>query len=122
MGAGFVLYIMLKRPICIIDGCKGMVAKHHKRKNGSWSYRKLCATHHRKKYKMSVGNAKRKRMHGETENMERSICLICGWNKAPCDRHRIKLGCDGGKYTLGNVLSVCPNCHRLIHMGLLDLT
>lgn len=25
-----------------------------------------------------------------------------------------------GKYEQGNVVSLCPNCHRLIHRGLLD--
>lgn len=68
----------------------------------------------------SVNSAKKRKL-GETLKMERSICVLCGWDKAPCDRHRIKYGSDGGKYTLGNTLSVCPNCHRMIHMNLLKI-
>ena len=44
-------------------------------------------------------------------------CFLCGWDKTYCDRHRIKTGAEGGRYVTGNVLIVCPNCHRLIHSG-----
>jgi hypothetical protein len=44
-------------------------------------------------------------------------CFKCGWNESYCDRHRIIKGEDGGKYILGNVISLCPNCHRIEHRG-----
>jgi len=47
-------------------------------------------------------------------------CQFCGWDKAFCDRHRIVEGKNGGVYSKENVVSLCPNCHRLIHLGLLD--
>ncbi|MBE3141571.1 MAG: HNH endonuclease [Thermoplasmata archaeon] len=48
-------------------------------------------------------------------------CIFCGWDKAECDAHRIIYGCNGGQYTTNNVVPVCPNCHRLIHRGLLKI-
>lgn len=47
-----------------------------------------------------------------------SQCWLCGWDRAPCDRHRIipKAG-----YKRGNVISLCPNCHRLLTMGFVSL-
>lgn len=114
---------MSKRPICIINGCNNLAHYHHKHKDGSYSYHKLCGNHHRKKYNIKIVNhtKKNKKKRDEALNIDRSTCTLCGWNKAPCDRHRIKYGCNGGEYTLGNVLSVCPNCHRLIHMNLLKI-
>ena len=33
------------------------------------------------------------------------------------DCHRIKHGSDGGKYTKGNIVVCCANCHRKCHSG-----
>ena len=46
-------------------------------------------------------------------------CVACGW-EGPCDLHRIVPGKKNGKYTSGNTLELCPNCHRLAHKGILD--
>lgn len=111
---------MTEKPKCMIDGCSNLALPKYKRKDGSVYYRKLCTKHHREKYNMPYDNRKAKKC-GETYDMDRSVCVLCGWDKAPCDRHRIVFGCDGGGYTIKNVISVCPNCHRLIHLGLLDV-
>lgn len=50
--------------------------------------------------------------------LKKKKCSICDWN-GPCDRHRIKWGRFGGKYTKGNIMIVCLNCHRLIHRNIL---
>jgi len=39
-------------------------------------------------------------------------CPLCGWY-GPLDSHRLVPGKDGGEYLLGNVINICPNCHRL---------
>ena len=106
--------IFTKRPICSIEGCSNLVHKAGKRFDGTWNYKKLCGSHHRKKYGMKTT--------GGREGIDNKVpCRICGWNKAPCDRHRIEY--RGGKkgYTKGNVIILCPNCHRLVHLGLLKL-
>lgn len=41
----------------------------------------------------------------------------CGWSII-VQRHRIKPGRDGGKYEMGNVISLCPNHHALADRGL----
>lgn len=43
-------------------------------------------------------------------------CERCGWCDAPCDRHKVdpSLG-----YIKGNVRILCPNCHRLVTLGLI---
>jgi uncharacterized protein with PIN domain len=50
--------------------------------------------------------------------LDTSKCSLCG-EVIPCDKHRIIHGKDGGKYESGNVISVCPNCHRKIHLNLI---
>jgi hypothetical protein len=39
-------------------------------------------------------------------------CAVCGYNRAPCDVHRLV---PQRGYVMGNVVQVCPNCHREIH-------
>jgi hypothetical protein len=43
-------------------------------------------------------------------------CRICdNDNYSTLSVHRIKPGCEGGKYTEMNVVVCCENCHRRIH-------
>lgn len=42
-------------------------------------------------------------------------CAICGWNEAACDIHHIIPKKDGGSDDNGNLIYICPNCHRLCH-------
>ncbi len=37
------------------------------------------------------------------------------------DIHRIIPGEQGGEYVKGNVVSICSNCHRLIHNGIITV-
>ncbi len=110
---------MKKRPICIINGCNNLAMPTGKKKDGSVTYKNLCATHHTRKYNMPHGVAGKKRK--VVRQLREEKCTICGWGNAECDVHRIKYGCNGGKYVTGNVMTVCPNCHRLIHRGLLNI-
>jgi hypothetical protein len=112
----------MERPKCSMVNCNNLAMQHRKREDGTMIYRKLCTTHHCRKYKMPVGSQEKRRGLSGFRDIERSKCVICGWDKAECDRHRIVFGADGGLYVEGNVISVCPNCHRLIHRGLLKLT
>lgn len=46
-------------------------------------------------------------------------CSICGWNKTVCDIHHINgQKCENANSHY-NLTYVCPNCHRLIHNGLI---
>jgi len=45
-------------------------------------------------------------------------CMFCEQSdRTVLDIHRIIPGCEGGEYTVGNVVCVCSNCHRKIHHG-----
>jgi hypothetical protein len=88
-----------ERKKCCVEGCDLLVAikSHH---NGVPYYRKTCEkhrNHHRPNHESII-----------------ETCSICGW-VGHCDKHRIKLGKDGGRYTKDNVLVLCPNCHRHYH-------
>lgn len=48
-------------------------------------------------------------------------CEICGWEKGTCDTHHRISTIDGGDNSEGNLIIVCPNCHRLIHEGQLKV-
>lgn len=66
---------------------------------------------------MPNGNGERQKL--AVREVPCNKCTVCAW-EGPCDLHRIKMGKDGGKYTVSNVISLCPNCHRLFHLGLLE--
>ncbi len=47
-------------------------------------------------------------------NFDPSGCKVC-WCKL-IERHRIRLGGWGGKYTAGNIVLLCPTHHKLMHV------
>jgi len=48
-------------------------------------------------------------------------CFVCKWDKATCDVHHIVSRRKGGTDAPTNLIVTCPNCHRLIHQGILDI-
>lgn len=42
-------------------------------------------------------------------------CEICKWDITTRDIHHIKAVSEGGTNEIENLISVCPNCHRMIH-------
>lgn len=100
------------KPRCKITGCKNVVRSIGRHKDGSPRLGSICDFHHKEKYGMPYSfTDKRKMRLGEFVK-----CVLCGWD-GPCDIHRIIPGVLGGKYTIENIQSVCPNCHRLLHLG-----
>lgn len=49
-------------------------------------------------------------------------CCVCGWKEDICDIHHIKPRKEGGTDDSSNLTYLCPNCHRLIGNGKLDIT
>lgn len=47
-------------------------------------------------------------------------CFNCQWLLGPRDVHHIIPVCEGGKNELSNLITLCPNCHRLAHRNLLS--
>lgn len=47
-------------------------------------------------------------------------CANCEWNIGPRDVHHILPVCKGGKNEMNNLITLCPNCHRLAHRNLLS--
>lgn len=47
-------------------------------------------------------------------------CENCGWHEGPRDVHHITPVCEGGKNEVLNLITLCPNCHRLAHRNLLS--
>jgi len=55
--------------------------------------------------------------------MERTYgkaCMRCGWDDGPCDTHHINEKSNGGKNRIENGILICPNCHRLVHIGIIS--
>lgn len=103
-----------KRLKCKLDGCNNLAMKRGKKKNEGYYYDKLCTKHHRLKFGMKI------RMKDKDPWMKKlckTSCERCGWNKSYCDLHRIVMGKDGGKYEIENIIVLCPNCHRIEHLG-----
>ncbi len=112
---------MENRPKCSIGGCNNLAVKRGRLKNNSISFRKFCDRHRRERYNSprALGVEGRRRLRKKLLFPNKK-CIICDW-EGPCDRHRIIFGQNGGKYIKGNVVIVCPNCHRLIHLGKLNI-
>lgn len=47
-------------------------------------------------------------------------CFNCGWDKTSCDVHHIRGKKIENPNHHNNLTYLCPNCHRLVHRGLLD--
>lgn len=90
-------------------------------KLGSWKKRyqnriyrsKLCTQHERVRWHKKHKTWKPK----WRELLKASPCKLCGWDKDKVDTHRIIHGKDGGTYKKENTIGLCPNCHRLVHVG-----
>jgi hypothetical protein len=96
--------------ICEIQGCDNKQVSKGLYK-GRKRYDCYCSIH-RQIIKEKGGYA------ASFYKMQRKKCELCAWI-GPCDRHRIISAKGRGKYTKDNIIIVCPNCHRLIHRGLL---
>lgn len=68
---------------------------------GETRYDNVCELHHR---------VNRKIYYFKKQNIKNKKCKICGWDKAPCDRHRKNPSLG---YIKRNVIILCPNCHRI---------
>jgi hypothetical protein len=96
---------------CAADGCRRLQANKGF-SGGELRYDKYCERHRRGPYKA-------KRI--ERAIVDTSLCSRCGWI-GPCDKHRLIAGKDGGNYRAKNVIVVCPNCHRLLHRGIISIS
>lgn len=47
-------------------------------------------------------------------------CMRCNWQEGPRDVHHIIHVSEGGKNEINNLITLCPNCHRLAHRNLLS--
>lgn len=109
----------LVRGKCLIDGCYRKQKLAGRTKDGKPRYKPLCQYHCRIKYGMPPADEvfeseMIKDNWSSRARFANKKCSQCGWDKAYCDRHKLvkKKG-----YREGNVLILCPNCHRLIHLG-----
>jgi rubredoxin len=97
------------RPICSVEGCNRK-GRNKGMQLGKRRYGHICETHHKQ--------ARENRVTGsvgiftDKSSIPNLRCQMCGWDKAPCDRHRIN---PHKGYSLDNVKVLCPNCHRLEH-------
>ncbi len=48
-------------------------------------------------------------------------CSVCGWIAGVGDIHHVVSKKKGGKDNHENLVYLCPNCHRLVHMHRLSL-
>jgi len=54
----------------------------------------------------------------EALNRDRRICVLCGYNIS-VDVHHIDENKENND--LDNLITLCPNCHREIHIGYTEL-
>ena len=66
-----------------------------------------------------------------SENLRKEVairfkykCALCGWHiprcaGGGCEVHHIKEVCNGGSNEINNLILLCPNCHKMVHKGLI---
>ena len=85
---------------------------------------KYCSTKCKAYTSVEKGNLPKQRNH-LSARIRREFgllpCFSCGWDRAMCDVHHVVPRSKGGGNTYDNLTIVCPNCHRLIHLFLLDV-
>lgn len=93
--------------------------------------REFTSTSKNSKYCSTICKQKNYRARQKSLLAEKSIkyyynffenipCEICGWDKSVRDLHHITEVANGGSTELTNLISVCPNCHRMIHRNLIS--
>ena len=107
----------MSRPVCSEQGCTNVGALYYRLRDGSPVYRSKCVGCHRAQYGMRR-TADRPAHDATTRRLSAEPCARCGWAEAPTDRHRLQ---KGRGYVAGNCVPLCPNCHRLITLGLAAL-
>jgi hypothetical protein len=106
----------LIRGSCLVEGCSRLQANKGLMKcgpnMGKKMYSKFCDMHRRMSFSSKVSPSE----FFKHKSVPNDKCSVCGWDKGPCDRHRI---IPEKGYCEGNVIIFCPNCHRLQSLGLL---
>jgi hypothetical protein len=93
--------------MCEYPGCHRK-SRNKGKVNGKTIYGRYCQQHHKSRVDTPFGK----------QILENKTCEVCGWDKAPCDRHREN---SEKGYTKTNVHILCPNCHRLVTLGLIEI-
>lgn len=99
------------------DKCKIELCQRTVMSIGNGKFAKLCRKHYKQRFGMDWShNSKQRRK----KKIRSDRCVLCGW-LGPCEIHRIRFGHEGGGYVNGNMISICPNCHTLLHRGNVEL-
>lgn len=96
----------MERKKCSFENCNKL-GRNKGSYKGKTRYDHFCEVHHR--LRMKNGNLNT-HLYYWRKIINNSKCEKCGWNEAPCDRHRINPSLG---YIRTNVLILCPNCHRI---------
>lgn len=91
------------RSKCKTEGCSGLGRNKGYNVKNERIWGAYCTRCHK-------GGKENKFAQYSKERFKNDKCERCGWNEHKCDRHRKipELG-----YVDGNVVILCPNCHRL---------
>jgi hypothetical protein len=105
-----------KRKKCCVSRCKNLGAWKNSTK-GKVYRSPMCSYHNGLRWGRKKTSWKRAWM----KKINTTPCSICGWDRDKVDIHRVVQGKDGGAYKQDNVIGLCPNCHRLVHSGIIKL-
>jgi len=50
----------------------------------------------------------------------KEACIYCGYDRV-IEMHHIKLKSKGGSNSKDNLMPLCPNCHKLLHKGIISI-
>lgn len=83
-------------------------------------YSKVCSFLCKQKNYRSKRNNQSKNERELLESLRELPCTICGWNETIRDVHHIIPVSKGGKNELSNLITLCPNHHRMADKNLIS--
>lgn len=108
-----VIFTNLNKPLSIINICK-----HCGNSFNSANISKYCSSsckHKNYRLKKKSGNLYDRQL---TSLLKEYPCEICDWKEAIRDVHHIIPVSENGKTVINNLISLCPNHHRMVHCNL----
>jgi hypothetical protein len=102
---------------CRFFGCVNKQRQKGKSPDGKKLFDVYCDLHHRLRFGIRSPEQRSRAMSWKV-NIPNDKCSRCGWSEGPCDRHRL---IPENGYVPGNIKILCPNCHRLVTLGIIKL-
>lgn len=96
------------------------ICKHCSQTFTAKSYAKYCSNSCKQKHYRLKSKSETSSIKQFYKLLNHLPCEICNFDKCKRHLHHIKYVSQGGKNELNNLISLCPNCHAMVHENLIS--